>query len=283
MEEKKKFKIVKVKSMRAECFSFNQDDLFNYGLNVNDSYVLRWFVDFTHSSEMEKRVCGEEMYYWVNYEWVITQLPLLRVTSAKSIQRIFNKLEECGVLKQMIFKEKKNPQNGKIQKGKWTYFAFDKGYDQLTLRKNGERVLLVPIREEARPETSGQKCPAVDKTPISVDNSTSGQKCPEHLDKSVHDIWTNLSGTSGQNCPIKDNNIKDNNIINNNIIDNPIPMELPPHKETKKYLKENQLSIDDVETKLYELEEEQEEIEIEADLLKQILSRSKGYKFDSIE
>lgn len=86
---------------------------------------LRWFVDFSHSPKMKKKLIDGDVYYWINYEAVLKDLPILNVGKYQLRRRILEHLVDTKVLKHKQVREK-GP-NG----GTFSYYAFGEAYDLL--------------------------------------------------------------------------------------------------------------------------------------------------------
>lgn len=95
------------------------------GLTGDDLMFLRWFVDFSHSPKMKKKLIDGDVYYWINYEAVLKDLPILNVGKYQLRRRILEHLVDTKVLKHKQVREK-GP-NG----GTFSYYAFGEAYDLL--------------------------------------------------------------------------------------------------------------------------------------------------------
>ena len=54
--------------MKYTMLGFSQQIAADYGLDLNDLAILRWFVDFKESGNMRSMEIDEDVYYWVFYE-----------------------------------------------------------------------------------------------------------------------------------------------------------------------------------------------------------------------
>jgi len=108
--------------MRYTIEGFSQPKLVELGLNANDAHVLRWFVDFQNTGRMKVRDTGGIPHYFVHYEKVLEDLPILGITSTRSAARIFAKLADAGILAK---REVKN------HHGTTLWFSFGPAYESL--------------------------------------------------------------------------------------------------------------------------------------------------------
>lgn len=85
--------------MKFTVNGFNQRTLLNLDLDAIDATVLRWFVDFQGTGRMEEKHSETGVrFYWVRYQWLISDLPILGLKTADSVMRRFQKLARSGVL-----------------------------------------------------------------------------------------------------------------------------------------------------------------------------------------
>ena len=56
--------------MKISIEGFDQSRAVELGLCVADVVLLRWFVDFSNTGAMEKRIIDGKEYFWISYEYV---------------------------------------------------------------------------------------------------------------------------------------------------------------------------------------------------------------------
>jgi len=84
--------------MRQSFMGFDQKAATEYGLKPDHQFILRWFLDWQSGGDMiEKRVEGN-IFYWINWQTVLEQLPALGVSSRDSIKRRLQQMQEKDVL-----------------------------------------------------------------------------------------------------------------------------------------------------------------------------------------
>lgn len=93
--------------MKYTIEGFSQAKLHEMKLNASDALILRWFLDFAACGRMKRLVQENEnheknVYYWVNYQAIIEELPILEITNTKSIANRFNKYVELGLLEKIV-------------------------------------------------------------------------------------------------------------------------------------------------------------------------------------
>lgn len=90
--------------MKYTIHGFNQLVAINLGLDINDLLILRYFVDFKDSGSMiRERIDGEE-YYWIKYEGIIKELPVLKLKKDTIYRRLKN-MCKVEVLRHKTFKK----------------------------------------------------------------------------------------------------------------------------------------------------------------------------------
>ena len=105
--------------MKLSILDYHQQIAVSFGLDMNDLIILRWFVDFRNTDGMEIKIIGDKHYYWVSYDKVLQDLPILKIKSKDVLRRRFKKLCDCEILE---FYLEKNT------KGTFTYYNTGKNY-----------------------------------------------------------------------------------------------------------------------------------------------------------
>lgn len=94
----------------------------NQKIDVIDLVILRWLTDF--NPEMSKRVIDDEEYFWVNYQYVLEQMPILSIEK-RSLYRRLQKLCDLKILKHKNIKKN----------GNYSYYGFGENYSNLIMTK----------------------------------------------------------------------------------------------------------------------------------------------------
>jgi len=90
-------------------------------LTVKDAVVLDWFTSFVHTGRMEYKDSGGRLFYWVSYEEIITEIPMLRWTTTDPVYRAFRRMVKAGIFDA-------HPDNAKENKA---FYAFGPGYEKI--------------------------------------------------------------------------------------------------------------------------------------------------------
>lgn len=104
--------------MKFTISGFNQRKLIEFGLDLKDAALLRYFVDFKDTNSMSMLIIDNKPYYWVKYEHLKNDLPILGINSNVVLRRRLKKLEECGVLEH----------HHNLQGGSYSYYALGSAY-----------------------------------------------------------------------------------------------------------------------------------------------------------
>ena len=160
---------------------FSQQIAADYGLDLNDLAILRWFVDFKESSNMRSMEIDGDVYYWVFYEKISEELFIIKLQKSAIYKRL-KKMCDCDILK------KKTVSCG----GNYSYFALGENYEEL-------------IKSQKYIKTKSPK-----KNNTSPDeNTTSGNNT---LDDFGHDYNINAPFESSSNEDSTQNAISENTI-----------------------------------------------------------------------
>lgn len=82
--------------------TINQEFCLRFGLDIVDACILQWFSDFENSGKMTPVLNDGEIFYYVSYQKVIDDLPLLKIKTHRAIKDRFDKLVKKGLLKKFI-------------------------------------------------------------------------------------------------------------------------------------------------------------------------------------
>lgn len=85
--------------MKFSIHGFDQAALVALGLDITDATILRWFVDFQGTGRMKEIIRSDgERFWWVKYQSVMDDLPVLGIQTTDRMGRRFGGLVEKGVL-----------------------------------------------------------------------------------------------------------------------------------------------------------------------------------------
>ena len=76
--------------MKYTIMGFSQARAVELGLDVVDLCILRWIVDFSNTNRMVKLQVENKIYYWVKYEGLLEDMPILNIGK----DRLYRKLKE---------------------------------------------------------------------------------------------------------------------------------------------------------------------------------------------
>lgn len=97
-------------------------------LDAADVIILRWIIDFFNSEKMAHRIINNRIYFWILYEYVISDLPILGIQETKAISRRMKKYVDMNILFSFVSKGREAYiQNGELlhRYGTFTYFCFN--------------------------------------------------------------------------------------------------------------------------------------------------------------
>lgn len=106
--------------MKYTIEGFSQEKAIEYGLDVEDLLILRWFTDF--SPRMTQKNIDNEIYYWVNYKSILEDMPIFNFTSKDRLYRKMKEMTNKNILKH---------KNIKNSDGSFSYYTFDSNFENL--------------------------------------------------------------------------------------------------------------------------------------------------------
>ncbi len=106
--------------MKYTIEGFNQAKAVELELCVAELIILRWFVDFSGTDKMVKKIIEGKEYYWIKYEGVLEDLPILAITK-DTLYRRLKGLVEKGILEHITVKEA----------GTYSFYRLGKSYLEL--------------------------------------------------------------------------------------------------------------------------------------------------------
>lgn len=106
--------------MKYTIEGFSQKKLIEFGMDAQDALILRYFIDFVKSNKMISEVVDGKTYYWIRYDNVISNLPILNMKKG-AVQRRFYKMRNAGLLIHYI----------KKSGGTFSYFGIGDRYHEL--------------------------------------------------------------------------------------------------------------------------------------------------------
>ena len=90
--------------MKYTIEGFNQQEMFDMGLDCTDAIILRFIVDFYNTGKMTKVSNEGKEYFWLSYQNVIEQIPLIRIKSKIALARRIKKYSKCGLMESYTHK-----------------------------------------------------------------------------------------------------------------------------------------------------------------------------------
>lgn len=165
--------------MKYTVFGFSQAKLIKLGLDIEDALILRYFIDFKDSGKMSKELFDTDVFYWVKYESIKKELPILNIGKDR-IYRKLKKLVDAGIL---VHQTKKSG-------GTFSFYGVGKQYSSLITSDNSTVNSTVKIPEGTA-------------------------KIPEGYGKNTEEGTAKIPGGYGENNGTKYSSIKDPSIKNN--------------------------------------------------------------------
>ncbi len=118
--------------MKYTILGFDQQAAVNLNLNINHLLLLNYFKDFRNTDSMVTKIFNGEKMYWLKYEAILNNLPILGIKSKIVLRRYLKQLEDAKVL---TYKCEKN------NKGTYTFYGLGEKYWDLQCNKKSKNIL----------------------------------------------------------------------------------------------------------------------------------------------
>ena len=106
--------------MKYNLQGFSQEVASELNIDGIDLYLLRWFVDFKDTNQMDTKIVDGEVYYWIYHKKVSEDMPILHLQKT-AIYRRLKKLCTAKIFKKTVVRER----------GTFTYYAIGPNYIRL--------------------------------------------------------------------------------------------------------------------------------------------------------
>ena len=83
--------------MRYSILGFNQEQLVEYGLNMNETLLLDYIYNAVASPTLEHRLEENKIYVWLNHSKILEDLPILNISEDR-IKRLLKHLKESELI-----------------------------------------------------------------------------------------------------------------------------------------------------------------------------------------
>ncbi len=90
--------------MKYTILGFSQSALVEANLDLDDAAILRFLVDFHATGGMTERVIDGTVYWWIKYQHVVDNLPILKLQSKDVLARRMKVLAEKGFIEKKTYK-----------------------------------------------------------------------------------------------------------------------------------------------------------------------------------
>ena len=107
--------------MKYTIEGFNQEKALELNLDLKDLHILRWILDF--QPNMKKEIIDNKEYCWINYDYLIKDVPIIGIDNKRALARRLDKLCNIDLLSKKVIKNKL---------GTYTYFTVNEKIGCLT-------------------------------------------------------------------------------------------------------------------------------------------------------
>ena len=153
--------------MKYTIEGFDQQTMYEYKMDCIDACILRWFIDFKDTGKMAVMKHEEKEYFWINYQSLIEDLPLLRIHNKEVLYR---RLKNLHVLEHHTFRNKGGTYSGYRVNEKLYYSLVDKSKQTQKSNPSDSKVE-PPIDSKVEPKDSSTKINPSSKISKEIDSS----------------------------------------------------------------------------------------------------------------
>ena len=198
--------------------------LINDEFDPVDTYILRYLIDFINTGNMDAHLFGVDKYYWICYQSLLDNLPLLKVKTTRSIRSRFEKYIECGLMEHKT--SHKRIVKNKIIRGTFSFYRFT---------EKVQKIVNQGYEEEMRIK---------EKQVIKIKNGDLTEKMNNKKILSEENNFLpsrkKISYPPGKKFPTKDETIKDET-INNEVVYNSDELNKTTNLINKEQAEENSI------------------------------------------
>jgi hypothetical protein len=190
--------------MKYNILGFDQVTLSRWGLGPKDAFILRWFVDFLATGKMVPVETPQGTFYWVKYQAIIDDLPILKITNRKTIAARFRKMSKVGLFKSFLLKN----EDGTFS----TFMLVESKYEELfpRVREASETASDAPDTPTPLHPKPYTKDSSIKKTILQNDDEESISSPSAHkkqTDESEHQVNKKSNTPKKKNEEFHENNV----------------------------------------------------------------------------
>lgn len=97
--------------MKLIVNGYLQEDLLKHELDLVDVKLIKYFQQFTASKNMRHYEKNGKLYFWLSYQKVIDDLPIINIKSKRTVARRFDDMVEKGIFERIYINNQKNYNN----------------------------------------------------------------------------------------------------------------------------------------------------------------------------
>jgi hypothetical protein len=85
-------------AMKYTIMGFSQMKMIELDMDLNDCLILRYLIDFKDSGKMHREIIEDEVYYWVRYDELKKDIPIININSKDVLRRHIKKMVDNKIL-----------------------------------------------------------------------------------------------------------------------------------------------------------------------------------------
>ena len=88
--------------MKTIINGYLQEDLLKANIDLVDIEIIKYFEQFQLSKNMKHKEHEGKLFFWLSYQKIIDDLPIINIKSKRSITRRFKDMEDKGIFERLI-------------------------------------------------------------------------------------------------------------------------------------------------------------------------------------
>lgn len=192
--------------MKYTIMGFNQQKAVEFNLDTDDLLILSYFSDFRDTDLMVCEKFEGKNYYWLKYDALLKNLPILRVKTNGALRKRLKKLQDAKILEHRCKKNKE---------GTYSFYGIGENYSLLKLSTVTEITVLKSESKQDKYSTDTQ---------ITVGTVT---EISTGAYENHDGVLTEISTGAYENHDHNINLLKDNSIKNTTLLENREPSSEP--------------------------------------------------------
>ncbi len=94
-----------------------------YDLDIKDAFILTYLKEISFLKNVIEKKIDEKRYIWIDYQKLITYLPVLKISNEEVVGRRMSKYEKLGLIRRHLHRS--------LSYGTYTFFSLNESFSYL--------------------------------------------------------------------------------------------------------------------------------------------------------